>query len=142
MFSKACEYGIKAVLHIAHMSQKGERVGLKAIAKEIGSPEAFTAKIMQKLSRSKIVKSIKGPSGGFEMGEEVRMNVNLKKIVEVIDGDSLYVRCGLGLNDCNDAHPCPVHHQYKVIRNALIQMHSEKSIEELAKKLDDDAKLK
>lgn len=141
MFSKSCEYGIKALLHIAHMSQKGERVGIKAIAKEIDSPQAFTAKIMQQLSRSGIVKSVKGPFGGFEMSEEQRKNANLKRIVEVIDGPDLYVKCGIGLSRCNDQHPCPVHEEYKILRNQLIKMHTNADLDKLAKKLDQNATL-
>ena len=44
MFSKACEYGIKASIFIAINSRDGRRVSPKEIAKEIDSPQAFTAK--------------------------------------------------------------------------------------------------
>jgi len=142
MFSKACEYAIKAVLHIAHTSRSDQRVGVKAIAKAIDSPEAFTGKIMQQLSKSGIVKSIKGPSGGFWMGEEERKAANLRDIVKVIDGDKLYTDCGLGLSQCSDKHPCPVHEEYKDIRDALIKMHSETNIDDLAEKLEGKATLK
>jgi len=142
MFSKACEYAIKAVLHIAHKSRSDERVGVKDIAKAIDSPEAFTGKIMQQLSKSGLVKSIKGPSGGFWMGEEQRKAANLKDIVKIIDGDKLYTECGLGLKQCNDKVPCPVHFQYKEIRDALVKMHTETNLDDLAKKLEEDASLK
>ena len=142
MFSKACEYAIKAVLHVALKSRADERVGVKDIAKAIDSPEAFTGKIMQQLSKSGIVKSIKGPSGGFWIGEEERQTANLRNIVKVFDGDSLYVDCGLGLKQCNDLKPCPVHHDYKLIRDALIEMHTETNLDDLAEKLENDAILK
>ena len=60
MFSKACEYGIKASIFIALCSYKGVRVSLKSIAKEINSPEAFTAKILQDLVRHDVINSVKG----------------------------------------------------------------------------------
>ena len=142
MFSKACEYAIKAVLHIAHKSRSEERVGVKDIAKAIDSPEAFTGKIMQQLSKSGLVKSIKGPSGGFWMGEEERKSANLKDIVKIIDGDKLYTECGLGLKQCNDKSPCPVHDEYKEIRDALVKMHTETNLDDLAEKLEQDASLK
>ncbi|MEE9372823.1 MAG: Rrf2 family transcriptional regulator [Saprospiraceae bacterium] len=142
MFSKACEYGIKAVVYIAHRSQEGNRVSLKEIAKEIDSPEAFTAKIMQQLAKKNIVSSSKGPTGGFEMDEEARLNINIKSIVEVIDGDALYIKCGLGLKDCDDSRPCPVHQKFKKLRDSLCKIHTESTIEELAQKLNDDAILK
>lgn len=142
MFSKSCEYGIRAVLHIAHTSQQEKRVGLKIIAKEIDAPEAFTAKIMQQLSRAKIVSSIKGPNGGFEMSEKLRKSMHIMDIVKVLDGNGLYENCGLGLNKCHDGNPCPLHDQYKKIRNNLVKMHSDYSIEKLAKTLSGKASLK
>ena len=142
MFSKACEYAIKAVLHIAHKSRSDVRVGVKDIAKAIDSPEAFTGKIMQQLSKNGLVKSIKGPSGGFWIGEEERKSANLRNIVKIIDGDKLYTDCGLGLKHCNDDQPCPVHFQYKEIRDALIKMHTETTLDDLAEKLEKNASLK
>ena len=44
MFSKACEYGIRAMVHIAMQSERGERTGLKEVAEAIDSPVAFTSK--------------------------------------------------------------------------------------------------
>ena len=37
MFSKACEYGIRAVVYIAEQSQNDTRVSLKDIARQIDS---------------------------------------------------------------------------------------------------------
>src|SRR5690554_4496736 len=67
MFSKSCEYGIKAILYIATQSIEGYRVKIGDIAENSGSPEAFTAKIMGTLARHNIVNSLKGPYGGFEI---------------------------------------------------------------------------
>ncbi|MGB0369618.1 MAG: RrF2 family transcriptional regulator, partial [Flavobacteriales bacterium] len=63
MFSKACEYGIRATLFIAQNAAESNRVSLKEISKKINSPEAFTAKILQQLARNKIIVSYKGPHG-------------------------------------------------------------------------------
>ena len=67
IFSKACEYGIRASIYIAQQSLNDERASLKDISREIGSPEAFTAKILQTLVKNKIIDSIKGSHGGFEV---------------------------------------------------------------------------
>lgn len=132
MFSKACEYGIKATLHIALQSLDGRRVSLKEIAREIDSPEAFTAKILQKLVRDGILDSVKGPSGGFEMPKKRMDETRLIEIVSAIDGDEIFTGCGLGLKECNAEAPCPVHHKFKTIRDNLRDMMSQTSIFELA----------
>lgn len=132
MFSKACEYGIKASIYIALNSYDGNRVSLKEIAKEIDSPEAFTAKILQALVRHKIINSVKGAYGGFEIPKEEISSIMLSEIVKAIDGDGIYHGCGLGLNVCDENHPCPVHDQFKVIRNELKIMLESTNLEQLA----------
>ncbi|UNY98380.1 Rrf2 family transcriptional regulator [Zhouia spongiae] len=132
MFSKACEYGIRATLYIAEQSINSRRVNIKEIAKAIDSPEAFTAKIMQQLVKNHIVNSLKGPSGGFEMPNSGFNNIKLYQIVEAIDGDAIYKGCGLGLKECNEEHPCPVHFKFLSIREDLRKMLETTSVSELA----------
>ncbi len=132
MFSKACEYGIRATVYIAVQSLEDRRVNLKEIAKAIESPEAFTAKILQQLVKSNLIDSTKGPSGGFEINKIQFKQIKLSQIVSAIDGDSIYTGCGLGLKECDENKPCPVHDKFKNIRDELRQMLETTSIEELS----------
>lgn len=122
MFSKACEYGIRASIFIAKNSYEGRRVSPKEISQEIDSPQAFTAKILQDLVRHNIIKSVQGAYGGFEIDKDLIETVKLSQIVEAIDGDKIYSGCGLGLKECNEKHPCPMHDKFKSIRNDLKYM--------------------
>ena len=131
MFSKACEYGIRAATYIASQSLEGRRVSLKEIAKEIDSPVAFTAKILQQLSKNQIVDSIKGAAGGFEIQRNGIDAINLSQIVYAIDGDNVYTGCGLGLRKCNANKPCPVHDKFVQIRNDLRYMLENTSLYEM-----------
>lgn len=132
MFSKACEYGIKASIFIAISSYEGRRVSPKEIAREINSPQAFTAKILQALVKNSIVSSIKGAHGGFEINKNKLSTVKLSQIVNAIDGDSIYSGCGLGLEKCDENHPCPVHNKFKNVREELKHMLENTTLEELA----------
>jgi Rrf2 family protein len=122
MFSKACEYGIRAATYIALQSLGGKRVSLKEIAGEIGSPVAFTAKILQQLSKNKIIESTKGAAGGIEIRRRPIDSINLGEIVYAIDGAKVYTGCGLGLKKCNAGKPCPVHDKFVEIRDDLKHM--------------------
>jgi len=119
MFSKACEYGIRASIFIAEQSLLDKKVSLKDIAKAIDSPEAYTSKILQQLSRNFIINSDKGPTGGFSMNKQELEKVKLSTVVTAIDGDAIYNGCGLGLKNCNEEKPCPAHSQFKIIRDQL-----------------------
>lgn len=122
MFSKACEYGIKAVTFVASQSLEGQRVALKEIAEAIDSPVAFTAKILQQLRKNHIIDSVKGAHGGYGISSTQLDQVTLSKIVYAIDGDAIYISCGLGLSSCNALKPCPVHDKFVSIRSELRKM--------------------
>ena len=132
MFSKACEYGIKAAIFIATKSYEGKRVSPKEISAEIDSPQAFTAKILQALVKHNIINSVQGAYGGFEIDKTNIGNIKLSQIVNAIDGDSIYSGCGLGLEKCDENHPCPVHDKFKGVRDELKHMLEETNLEELA----------
>lgn len=133
MFSKACEYGIKACIFIAINSYEGKRVTPKEISQEIDSPQAFTAKILQALVKHDIITSFKGAYGGFEIDNSKLSRVKLAQIVVAIDGDHVFSGCGLGLEICDESHPCPVHDKFKAVREDLRFMLENTSLEELAR---------
>lgn len=121
IFSKTCEYAMRAVFFIAHRTADGGRVGIKEIAAGIGSPEHFLAKILQDLSRRNIIRSVKGPNGGFYM-DNTALKKRLSEVVEAIDGNGLVTGCGLGLDYCSESNPCPLHNEFKIIRSRIRQM--------------------
>lgn len=140
--SKTAVYGIRAAVFIANESSNGKRTRVSTISEGIDAPMHFTAKIVQQLAKNKILNSVKGPNGGFIMTDEQRKKNTIKTIVEALDGDELYHSCGLGLQDCQDKNPCPIHEIYGDLRKRIIEIHTKNTIDELAQKLDNDAVLK
>ena len=129
--SKSCEYAIRAAVYVAYTSNKGSKTGIVEIAEAIGSPMHFTGKILQILSRKHILSSSKGPHGGFYIEND--HTVRLIDIIRAVDGDALFTACVLGLKDCSDAEPCPMHQQIKPIRSQLLTGFSQKSLNEMVK---------
>lgn len=136
MFSKACEYGIRAATFIAQQSLQGKRTNVLEIAEEIGSPAAFTAKILQQLVRSEIIESTKGAGGGFQISREQAERIKLSDIVGAIDGSNFSRECVLGLNECSAVKPCPVHDKFVTIRDELNAMLTATSLSEMTRGLD------
>lgn len=134
MFSKACEYAIRAVLYIAIKSIDGAKLSIKEIAREIDSPEPFTAKILQALSRDKIISSIKGPNGGFYLAPKSKP-IPLAAIVKAIDGVDVLHSCALGLKECSDKFPCPIHDDIKTYKARLRQVMNDKTVQQLSQEL-------
>jgi Rrf2 family protein len=135
MFSKACEYAIRAVMFVAQKSRDGAKVGIREIAKGIDSPEHFIAKILQDLSRKGLISSQKGPSGGFFLDER-SLKAPLADIVRSIDGDGLFTGCALGLRQCSEVKPCPLHDEFKKIRDDLSALLQNTTVGEFSTQLD------
>ncbi|KAA8484967.1 BadM/Rrf2 family transcriptional regulator [Arcticibacter tournemirensis] len=129
ILSKSCEYAIRATVYIAFRSYKNEKAGIIEIAEAIGSPMHFTGKILQELSRKKVLSSNKGPNGGFYIADP--SSLYLIDIIRAIDGNELFSSCVLGLKNCSDIQPCPVHSQIKPIRTQLLIEFSKKSVYEM-----------
>jgi Rrf2 family protein len=134
MFSKACEYAIKSSIYIAQNSFSGKRVNVKEVAKAVDAPEAFTAKILQELCRADIMESVRGKQGGFIFNETQLQEIKIFDIVKIIDGEKIFYQCGLGLKECSDTNPCPVHDTYKIIKENLITMAKKYSMNDFAEK--------
>lgn len=118
MFSKACTYALRATMFISERSKAGLRCSIGEVATAIAAPESFVAKILQDLVRKSLLASVKGPKGGFFLTDEMRAR-NLADVVAAVDGDSLFTGCALGLPECSEKRPCPLHHEFKKIRSEI-----------------------
>jgi Rrf2 family protein len=134
MFSKTCEYAIRAMIFIAQKSEHGVKIGIKGISKGINAPEHFIAKILQDLSRKGLVQSAKGPNGGFFLEKELK-TTTLADIVKALDGDKLFTGCALGLRSCSEKKPCPLHDEFKVIRKQMHNMLQSSTVAEFNREL-------
>lgn len=132
MLSKACQYAVKASIYIAQQSLKDRKVNIGEIATAIEAPEAFTAKILQQLTKPGLLSSQRGKLGGFFFPKEKLNEVFIYDIIVLIDGDSLFTECGLGLKECSEINPCPVHDTFKEIRAGIWKMGQKYSLLRLA----------
>ena len=119
MFSKSCEYGIRASIYIAKHSLNNTKVSLIEVAKHTNAPTAFMGKVLQKLTKNKIISSLKGPTGGFFLPKEELEFISLFNIVLAIDGDGIFEDCTLGLRKCDGQKPCPMHFKFVKIREEM-----------------------
>lgn len=135
MFSKATEYALRAVIVIAQKSSEEKKIGLDEIARAIQSPRSFTAKILQQLTAGdKIISSSRGPNGGFYISEGSR-KLPMRSVLAAMGEDVKLEKCVLGLKQCSEIKPCPMHAQYKLIKPLLLNLFESKSIENMAEEL-------
>lgn len=137
MFSKATEYALRATLFLAQKSSEQHKLGIEEIAAAIDSPPSFTAKILQTLTRDNhIISSVRGPNGGFYLTEKSKQ-LPVKIILHAMGEDHVLEKCVLGLKQCSETQPCPMHTQYKTIRKQLKELFMTRTILQLATEIKD-----
>lgn len=136
MLSNTCKYGVRAVLFIASKPVSHGKVGLKTIASELSIPQPFLAKILQVLSKNKLLDSAKGPHGGFSLMRPAT-DITLMDIVRAIDGDEFFDSCLLTGEKCNYYEPskgvCMLHNDLRKEKVRLTRFFSSKSIDSLVR---------
>lgn len=131
IYSRACELGIQAMLYLAMMPE-GRPALVRDIARDLEIPTPYLAKIMQSLSRARLVNSQKGPGGGLWLARPARQ-IRLVEVIAAIDTMVAFDRCVLGLAECSADNWCPVHPYWASIKQQILEMLETKTIGELAR---------
>lgn len=131
MLSTTCKYAVRALIFIGLKGSDENRVNARIIASELGIPMQFLSKILQIFVRKGLLKSFKGPTGGFFLAKDPG-EVTLLDIVEIIDGPSVFESCLIGTGPCKSStgkkERCPVHDRYSKIRKEVVDYFSSETI--------------
>lgn len=130
MLSLTCKTAIKAVIYLASKFDSGQKAGIKEIAEYIDASEHTVGKLLQILVKENVINSSKGPTGGFYINTTQWLQPIIN-IVYAIDGREVFNQCGLGLSKCSATHPCPIHNDYKPVRDLFQSVCKNKKISDL-----------
>jgi Rrf2 family protein len=140
LFSKASEYGIRAMIH-ALETDCVDNFSPRDVCAAAGIPEAFTRKPLGEMAKAHILKGTPGPGGGYRLVRDLS-EVSLLDIVVAVDGENAFTDCPLGLRcgalvegggyrvcatctlpepQCGLGHVCPMHKLWKEVK--LLVMH-------------------
>lgn len=114
IFRATTEYAIRALAHLA-MLPPGERMLARDLAEVAEVPRQFLGKILHRLAQEGLLDSAKGRGGGF-MFKQQPASVRVKQVVDIFEKNKV---CVLGMHDCNDEQPCPMHDEWVVFRKKL-----------------------
>jgi len=152
ILSRTSQYAIQALIYVA-TQPRGEPVLNRQIAAHLGVPSAYLAKIMQNLCKGNLLYSFRGRLGGFCLRENaektdlmqsfrgrlggfcLRENAektDLMQILKLTEGAGFTDNCLLGLKVCSDETACPMHTRWKPIKEKVVQLLNEHTLEKLA----------
>jgi Rrf2 family transcriptional regulator, iron-sulfur cluster assembly transcription factor len=122
MLSNTCKYAIRAVIYLSINEKDDQKIGIKQISSELDIPSPFLGKILQVLSKNKLLNSSKGPNGGFSLGRKAS-SISLLDIVKIVDGMDFFDNCLIGMKVCSKnkkmQEKCPFHKSLDPIRADL-----------------------
>ncbi len=133
LFSRQCEYALQAVTYLA-LKPEGEKTSIRELAKKIGIPYHFLAKILQSLTYKGLLVSQKGPTGGFGLARSPK-DISLFDIVEAIDGAGFTTGCVMGFPECSGKSPCAVHGIWGDLRQHFQATLADKNIGQIAREM-------
>jgi len=131
IITRATEYSIRAVLHLAQQYPAAV-VSKQEICDEEGITPAFLTKILQPLIRGGIVRSKRGVAGGFALAKDPE-KVTILDVMKAVDEPLTLNLCLLEGESCERECICPVHDLWVQARDRLEEVFGSQSLAELAR---------
>jgi Rrf2 family transcriptional regulator, nitric oxide-sensitive transcriptional repressor len=124
MISQTAEYALRAIVDLAF--HHGESRTTQEISRATQVPADYLAKILQDLSRGGLVRSQRGPGGGFTLTRSPA-SISVFDVLEAVDRVQRIRTCPLGLK-AHAKNLCPLHRRLdeamerveKVFRKTMI----------------------
>lgn len=131
LISRTGQYAIQALVYIG-LQGVGSFTNVLDLARNLGVPAPYLAKVLQELGRHGLVTSIRGRSGGFGLGIAAEQ-INLLQVLSLVEGEKFHHECLLGLKECGDDVACPMHIEWKPIKADILAVLESQNIALLAK---------
>jgi len=108
LYSKGCQYALRALAY-AVLEMGDNRFQAKEICERAGIPESFTRKVFQSLVQGGFLRAHRGPGGGYSLVRRPE-EITVLDVIYAVEGEDTFDHCVMGLPECNDKNPCPLHH--------------------------------
>ncbi|MDZ7772965.1 MAG: Rrf2 family transcriptional regulator [Balneolaceae bacterium] len=123
---------MRAAIYLASR-EENDYVSIGTISEQLDISAYFLTKILQNLTKSGMLESLKGPKGGVRL-KRPRTKSGSSMWWRPWTGLGLVTECVLGLPGCGDSKPCPVHEEWARVRGDLQEMLESNTLDGLAGK--------
>ena len=101
------DYGLRMMVNLAKHSYNGELMSARQLASDGNFSYQLGCKLLQKLHKAELVKSVMGPKGGFKLGRKPS-EITLMDVINVLQGGVHMNRCLVGDQGCEFKSECEV----------------------------------
>lgn len=135
MLTKKGKYGLKALVYLAQL-EPGETAFIVDIAKRNNIPKKFLDTILLELRNAGLLRSKKGPGGGYALGKPAS-EIRVGQVIRVLDGPLAPIRCASrtayeACDDCTDVEACNVRRSMARVRDAIADILDNMTLAEMA----------
>ncbi|HNR42856.1 MAG TPA: Rrf2 family transcriptional regulator [Bacteroidales bacterium] len=128
LLGNTAQYALRILLY---MSEKpGRKYPASELIRKLNISDKYLRKIMTHMAKAGFVESIRGRYGGYVFRKPVQ-EITIGDIIFSIEGKGKYMECMLGLEKCDDEHPCRLHGTWFKIRTKILDMFDNTSLEDL-----------
>jgi Rrf2 family transcriptional regulator, iron-sulfur cluster assembly transcription factor len=117
LHSPTCQHALRALIYLAEKDTLGP-VLVREVAAAAAVPHQSLAKLLHSLRKRGLVRSTKGPGGGYQLARPAD-DMRVLEVIEAVDGRiDLGKSCVLGLDRCSDHASCALHEVWKAFRES------------------------
>lgn len=122
MLTKKGKYGLKALADLARL-QPGETAFINDVAARNNIPKKFLDTILLELRNAGVLRSKKGPGGGYSLSRPAA-DIRIGHVIRTLDGPLAPIRCASrtayeACDDCADPERCQVRRSMTEVRDAI-----------------------
>ena len=121
--TKKTDYATRAVLALAISHRDHQAVNVPDLAARVAVPAAFLQQIMSQLREAGIVRSERGPSGGYRLNHPPA-EISLERIVRLFQGPLAPIACATRTNPepCAMESGCALQQVWSEVRDRTIEI--------------------
>ncbi len=127
------DYGIRAMIELAHHYGEPKPTQSGDIAARQGIPESYLEQLLTTLRRAGFVRSVRGPQGGHVLVRDPHA-LRLSEVIEALEGSILPIDCLEDSSTCSKAGGCAQREMWQAVRDAILGVLETTTVADLAAK--------
>ena len=122
-------YAVMALVALA-ASSRGNPVPIQTIAKREAIPEPYLQQLFLRLRKQNIVKSVRGPGGGFILAR-APSEISIGEIIRTAEGKPARVGCRQSGRSCGMIDRCPTQGMWDTLETRIEEFLDSMSVQDL-----------
>lgn len=137
--SRKIDYGLRAMIYLASIPSDSV-IPFREIARQMDVPEDFLAKILKTLVDQGLVRSTRGPHGGYALARAA-VDVSFLDVIEAVEGPVALNVCLDGEDACGHSTACTMVQVWRQGQERMLDVYRQAKLSDLAFKPTSDGQI-